>query len=216
MAEKIKVALVDDHPLYLAGLRQFVEQSADFELVGEGTSGADALAIAELVAPDLMLLDIDLPGGGIETAKAIARAAGSVKIILLTASDRQDHVAAALEAGARGYVLKGVTASELNPALHSVFNGDTYVTPGLATRLLINMLRAEPASLLREPTDLTPRELEILEMIGAGRTNKEIARELSISDKTVKHYLANIMQKLNVRNRVEAAMALQRMKVASE
>jgi DNA-binding NarL/FixJ family response regulator len=215
MVERIRVAVVDDHPICLAGVTQFVRDNDVFELVAQGASGADAIEIARGVPADVLLLDIDLPGGGIEATRTITTLRTDIKVILLTASDRQEHVTAALAAGARGYVLKGVSSGELAPVIQSVSNGATYVTPGLATRLLTQMSRHKTTSLKADLSELTPREEQILERIAGGQTNKETAFALKISDKTVKHYMTNIMQKLNVRNRVEAALALQRRKAVS-
>jgi DNA-binding NarL/FixJ family response regulator len=162
----------------------------------------------------MMLVDITMPGGGIEAVRSISQNRPLVKVIMLTASERQDDVAAALEAGARGYILKGIGGGDLVNVLRSIHRGESYVSPGLAARLL-TQLRRRPteAEADDELADLTVREEEILGHVSAGLTNKEIAIRLGISEKTVKHYMTNIMQKLQVRNRVEAVMTARRRSV---
>jgi len=175
------------------------------EIVGEGATAEDAIRIAEKERPDVLLLDIGIPGGGIEATRSITRISPFTKVIVLTISEREDDVTKALEAGAKGYVLKGTSGSNLVETLLAVSRGESYVTPALAARLLRHVTEQE---LSRAPSlpELTRREAEILAEVTRGLTNKEIARALTLSEKTVKHHMTNIMQKLQVRNRVEAAM----------
>jgi DNA-binding NarL/FixJ family response regulator len=210
MADKIRIAVVDDHPLFRDGVALTLSRDKGFEVVGQGGSGDQALRIAEDVLPDVMLLDINLPGGGIETVGRLAAVSPVTKVVMLTASENEEHVSAALEAGAVGYVLKGIGAQELMRTIQAIHAGETYVTPALAARLLTRMKArtAPPAKAEIDPVGLTQREEEILDCVANGRTNKEIARELKLSEKTVKHYMTNIMHKLQVRNRVEAALAV--------
>jgi len=204
----IRVVVVDDHPVFREGVTCCLERAGGFEVIAHGGSADEAIRIAREMKPDLVLLDINMPGNGIEAARRIAAEYPSVKTVILTASENEEHVAAALEAGARGYIVKGVSVSDLVRTVRAVHCGESYVSPGLAARLLTQMQkkratgRDEP-----EQPDLTIREEEILGHVSNGLTNKEIAKRLAISEKTVKHYMTNIMQKLQVRNRVEAVMS---------
>lgn len=207
MLQRIRVAVVDDHPLFREGVVQTFCKTDGFEMVAMGATRDDAVQIAKGVPVDVILLDIQLPGGGIEAAQMIASMPSPTKVIMLTASENEDHVSAALEAGASGYVLKGISGRDLALTVRAVQNGDTYVTPALAARMLKSIHR-RPVATKSEPTTftLTPREEDILECVAIGQTNKEIANKLNISEKTVKHYMTTIMHKLQVRNRVEAAV----------
>ena len=207
MLQRIRVAVVDDHPLFREGVVQTFCKTEGFDLVAVGATCDDAVQIAKTAAVDVMLLDIQLPGGGIEAAQLIVALPSQTKIIMLTASESEDHVSAALEAGACGYVLKGISGRDLTLTVRAVQNGDTYVTPALAARMLKSIHR-RPIAPKPEPVmfTLTPREEDILDCVSVGQTNKETANKLKISEKTVKHYMTTIMHKLHVRNRVEAAV----------
>ncbi len=212
MGDRIHVVIVDDHPLFRDGVAQTLAASSDIEIVGQGASAEDAVRLTRDLLPDVLLLDITIPGGGLSAAQTIAAAYPVIKIVMLTASEDEDNLTSALRAGAKAYILKGVSARELVSIIRGVFAGEVYVTPGLATSLLMEMTRkpsgARPAiSLLDE---LTERERQILELVAIGASNKEIGQKLYLSEKTVKHYMTNILQKLQVRNRVEAALMAQR------
>ena len=209
MSNRLRVAIVDDHPLFREGVVHTLRSARELEVVGEGGSADDAVRIANQELPDILLLNVSMPGGGMEAARSIARACPIVKMIMLTVSENEQDVAQALEAGAKGYVLKGTSGSELLKTLFAVSRGKSYITPGLAARLLTHVKRQEPgqaAPLL----ELTERGEQILAHVARGLTNKEIARALSLSEKTIKHHMTNIMQKLRVRNRVEAAMVFRK------
>lgn len=206
MAEMLHVAIVDDHPLFREGVAHTLGAQPDVEVIAEGGSAADALRIAAERMPDVMLLDVSMPGGGVEAVRQIAAAFPVVKVVMLTVSEDEDDVTAALRAGARAYVLKGVAARELVRILRAVAAGEVYVTPSLASSLLFELSadkRGAPANPLDE---LTERERQILEGVAAGDSNKEIGAKLHLTEKTVKHHMTNILQKLQVRNRVEAAL----------
>jgi len=206
MSDLITVGIVDDHPLLREGVAHTLTQSGKFTVVGTGEKAGDALRIAHDLLPEIMLLDINMPGGGIDVARQLATQYPIMKLVMLTISENQEHVCEAMEAGARGYILKGVSAQDLVETLLSVEKGQYYVTPQLAARLLRQPTRNTPA--LTKLDELTHRETEILGNVAKGLTNKEIARTLSLSEKTVKHYMTNVMQKLQVRNRVEAVLTL--------
>lgn len=207
MDQRIRVAVVDDHPLFREGVVQVFDNCEELHLIATGASRDDAVQIVKRDVPDVMLLDIQLPGGGLEAAKLIAALSSHTKIVMLTASESEEDVSAALEAGACGYVLKGISGRDLISTVRAIQNGDTYVTPELAARML-RSLHGRPSRQKNEGAMfvLTPREEDILECVGVGHTNKEIALRLNISEKTVKHYMTTIMHKLQVRNRVEAAL----------
>jgi two-component system nitrate/nitrite response regulator NarL len=204
MDDAVHVAVVDDHPLFREGVAHSLRTQPGIAVVAEGATAADALAIAADL-PDVMLLDVSMPGGGIAALGRITAAYPVVKVIMLTVSEDEEDVTAALRAGARGYVLKGVAARELVSIVRSVAAGEVYVTPSLATSLLVEL--TSPAGKSASPlADLTERERQILELVAGGDSNKEIASRLGLSEKTVKHHMTNILQKLQVRNRVEAAL----------
>jgi two-component system nitrate/nitrite response regulator NarL len=207
---KHRIAVIDDHPLYREGVVLTLSRDAAFEIVGEGGTADQAVRLAEETSPDIMLLDIGLPGGGIEAIARVLRVSPVTKVVMLTGSESEDHVSTALESGARGYVLKGIGAQELVRTIRAIASGETYVTPGLAARLLTQMKSRAATPPQGDQVGLTQREEQILQCVANGRTNKEIARELNLSEKTVKHYMTNIMHKLQVRNRVEAALIVRR------
>lgn len=205
MTETIRIVIADDHPLFRDGVARTLDERDDLEVVGQGGSAAEALALVEEHMPDLVCLDISMPGGGIEAAREIGRRFPAVGIVMLTVSEDDEDVLAALGAGARGYVLKGVGAEELVGVLRGVATGASYVSPSLAARVL-GALKA-PRVAEADPLDaLTHREEQILRLVAKGLSNKEVGRELDLQEKTVKHYMTNILQKLHVRNRVEAAI----------
>ena len=204
MSEPIQVLVVDDHPLFRQGVVHSLGSDPGLRVVGETASGEDALKLALELLPDVVLLDISMPGwGGLETAQKINNACPATKIVMLTVSEDKDKLFAAFKAGARAYVLKGVSASELVRVVRSTAKGDVYVSPALASEMLVSLTQTRAASPLQE---LTQREREILDLIGTGMTNREIGARIFLSEKTVKHYVSNILEKLRVRSRVEAAL----------
>jgi two-component system, NarL family, nitrate/nitrite response regulator NarL len=205
--EKIRLVIVDDHSIFRQGMLSVLSTEPDIEIVGEGASAQDAVRLARELLPDIIFLDVSMPGGGLNAARQIVEKFPVVKIIILTGSEGESHVMTALKTGARAYVLKGVAARELVNILHMVQSGEVYVTPTLAANLLSEMTSAsrnEPPESTFEK--LTEREHEILALIAAGTSNKEIGLKLHLTEKTVKHYVTNILQKLQVHNRVQAAI----------
>ena len=209
-SSKVRIVIVDDHALFRDGLATILAAEADFEVVGQGGTADDAIRLARDLLPEIILLDIDMPGGGISAARAIAIDCPVTKIVILTSSEEDDHLIAALKTGARAYILKGVPARELLRILRAVQVGESYVPASLAASLLVEM--REPARKeIENPIDeLTQRERQILEGLASGSSNKEIGQKLFLTEKTVKHYITNILQKLQVRNRVEAALLAQK------
>jgi two-component system nitrate/nitrite response regulator NarL len=201
------IAIIDDHPLYRGGVAQALTETNRFRVVAEGGSKDEAIAIAGEHLPDLIILDVSIPGGGIEAALEITRVFPAMRIMFLTVSDTESDVFSCLQAGALGYVLKGTSGSELLKMAEAVCQGETIITPSLAGRLLTSMHRRTAVKTTRvDQHDLTPRENQILDCVARGLTNKEVAIELELTEKTVKHYMTNIMLKLRVRNRVEATL----------
>lgn len=207
MAENIDVVVVDDHPLFRSGIVATIGAKDDITVVAECDNASDAVKFTESFLPDVVLLDVRLPGGGLNAARVIAARFPVVKIMLLTVSEDDDDVLRAFKLGAKSYILKGVSADELVDAIRKVKRGEVYVTPSLASRMLYEITSGESEKPAADRLDtLTEREHEILTQVATGNPNKEIAYNLHISEKTVKHYMSNILQKLQARNRVEAAI----------
>jgi two-component system, NarL family, nitrate/nitrite response regulator NarL len=206
VVNRIRVGLVDEHPIFRDGVAYILASHPEFAVVGQGQSVSDAVRIAMECEPDVLVIDHNLPGG-MAAISDIARQCPAVKVMVLTFAQGEDQVHAALRCGARGYLLKGASGSELVQTIRAVNNGELYVSPGLAAKLLLRAsTAAEPAKGYDPISDLTSREKEILTHIVDGRSNREIGDELSLSEKTIKFYVTGILQKLKVRNRVEAAI----------
>ena len=204
MNEQIRVLVVDDHPLFRQGVVHSIDADPGLQVVGETASGEEALKLARELLPDVVLLDISMPGwSGLLTAQRITTACPATRIVMLTVSEDKDKLFAAFKAGARAYVLKGVSARELTQVVRAAANGEVYVSPSLAAEMLVSLTQGQAPDPLQE---LTEREREILSLIGAGLTNREIGDRIFLSEKTIKHYVTNILQKLQVRSRVEAAL----------
>jgi two-component system nitrate/nitrite response regulator NarL len=208
MQRKIRVGVVDDHALYRDGVIFALESETDMEIVAQGESAGDAFQIALDQSPDVLLLDMNMPGGGINAVAKIALRCPSTKTLMLTVVDDEDEVRSVLRKGARGYLLKGTGSSELVSAIRIISRGQSYVSPGFAARLI--MSRGAEESEARDTTnrfpELSEREVQILLLIHRGLSNRLIGDELGLTEKTVKGYVTSIMEKLHVRNRVEAAI----------
>jgi DNA-binding NarL/FixJ family response regulator len=200
--DRIRIVVADDHPMFRAGVVASLAAQPDIEVVGEGASAAEALNLVAQHSPDVALLDIAMPGGGLSAARDISAASPATRVVMLTVSEDEDDLLAAMKAGASGYVLKGAAASELVNVLRTVNAGEVYVAPGLAWGLLREMSRPRSAPL----DELSAREHEVLELVAAGLSNQEIGDRLSLAEKTIKHYMTSILSKLRVRSRVEAAL----------
>lgn len=194
----IRVLLVDDHELVRVGLRTFLELQADMAVVGEAGSGERALALVPSAAPDIVLLDLVLPGmSGLETARALRAAHPNVKIVVLTSFSGQDQVLPVVRAGVDGYLLKDVGPRELADALRAVHAGGSPLHPTVAATVMRSVTTDDP---------LTPREREVLRLIARGLSNRQIARELVLSEKTVKTHVSAVLAKLGVADRTQAAL----------
>lgn len=209
MTDSIRILLADDHPLFRDGVAHSLEAEPGFQIVGQADSGEEAIALARDTRPDIVLLDVSMPGcGGITAAETIAAELPATRIMMLTAAENRDVLMDALKAGAHGYVLKGVSAAVLRDVVRRVMGGEAYITPVLASSLLIEFSRPAPP---HDPiTDLAPREADILDLLKEGLTNREIGERMHLSEKTIKHYMTNILQKLHVRSRTEAVLVATR------
>ena len=208
---RISIAVVDDHPILRHGLAAVLRSEPKFRLVAEGGSANEALQIAQLHRPDIMILDVNIPGSGIEALKQIAIEFPSVRCIILTVCDSADIAIAALNAGAQGYILKGVSGADLKSAIWTVFNNESFVSPEFATKLLLAAQNRNHDSSITD-SRLSFREAQILREVEAGLSNRMVAEKLRISEKTVKHYMSSIMQKYGVSNRVSAVIAYQKVR----
>lgn len=208
MSDPIRLVVADDHPLFRDGVVASLRAAEDMDVVGEASDAGDALRLAQQHLPDIVLLDITMGGGGgIRAARDIAVAVPAAKIVMLTASEDEDDLLAAMKAGAKGYVLKGASAADLRGVIRTVHSGEVYVAPALAFGLLREMSKPRPIDPLSE---LTAREREVLELLATGLGNQEIGARLGVAEKTVKHHMTNILSKLQVRSRLEAALLAQR------
>jgi two-component system, NarL family, nitrate/nitrite response regulator NarL len=204
MTIKIRVGVIDPHPLFRDGVILALEAQPDIEVVGLGASAADAVRIACESEPDVIVLDTT--DGGLDAVDVIARQRPMLKILILTAVTDEEQVCAALSRGARGYLAKGTGGPELVQAVRALNQGESHVSPSLAAKLLMRSKPDRVAKPADRFSDLTPREEQILSILSNGRSNKEIGNTLDLSEKTIKHHVTNILQKLHVRNRVEAAL----------
>jgi DNA-binding NarL/FixJ family response regulator len=206
MSDAIRVAVADDHPMFRAGVVGSLREVEGIEVVGEAGDAASALALARTELPDVIILDIAMPGGGLTAAREIAAACPATRIVMLTVSEDEDDLLAAVKSGASGYVLKGAGAGELVSVIRSVNAGEVYVAPALAWGMLreLQTPRTSPFD------ELTEREREVLELVAEGLSNQEVGDRLGLAEKTIKHYMTNILGKLQVRSRVEAALLVAR------
>jgi two-component system, NarL family, nitrate/nitrite response regulator NarL len=203
--DTIRVAVVDDHPLMREGIVQSLSREPDIEIVAEGENAAQAISIATTLLPDVMLIDVNMPGGGLEALREIAATCPAVATIIITVREDEETVGNALAIGARGFMSKGVTGSSLAQTIRDINGGAVYITPSLAARLLTVNSKNQPDK-AAHLGGLNEREAQILRLIVKGMINKQIGAELGLREKTIKHYVTNILQKLHVRNRVEAAL----------
>src|SRR5690606_9808950 len=208
--DAIRVLICDDHALFRRGLTMVLQSEDGVEVVGEAEDGADAVAKAEELAPDVVLMDVRMPRlSGIEATKAIAEKVPTTKILMLTVSDEEDDLYDAIKAGANGYLLKEISIEEVASAIRAVVNGQSLISPSMASKLLTEFTNLSKKADERQsvPTPrLTERELEVLKLVAQGLTNRDIAAELYISENTVKNHVRNILEKLHLHSRMEAVV----------
>ncbi len=197
----IRILIVDDHPVVRDGLTAVLEQQREFAIVGQVSSAEAAIERATLVTPDVVLLDLELPGmSGVEAIPRLLHAAPGAKVIVFTAYDTDERVFGAIQAGAKGYLLKGAPAGEIASAIAAVYGGASALDPRVASKVLARVARPRTGA----TAGLTPREQEVLRLVSDGRSNKEIARTLAITERTVKYHVASIFNKLGADNRAQA------------
>ena len=204
----IRILLVDDQVIIRQGLKSMLESNADMEVVGEAENGQRALEQVPTLHPDVVLMDIRMPVmDGVAATRAIAQQYPQIKVLVLTTFDDDEYVSQAMRLGAKGYLLKDTEPDELALAIRAVYKGHTQLGPGLFEKAL--MFVPTPVSSIDEPPELaqlTPRELEVLRLMASGANNREIAQSLFLSENTVKNYVTNILSRLNLRDRTQAAL----------
>ena len=205
MADKIRVLLADDHTLVRQGVRQFLEEAGDIDVIAEAENGVEALHLVAVHQPDIAVLDIRMPGvTGVEATRRIKAAHPNVRVLILTAYDDDPYVFALLQAGADGYVLKTASADELVQAVRDIYAGNTALSPTIATKVVRQIAQQRPSGASQQIEALTGREIDVVRLAARGQTNREIGQQLSISHRTVQGHLASIYGKLNVSSRTEA------------
>ena len=204
----IRVLLVDDHALFRRGIASILAAERGFQVVGEAADGLEALERARELMPDVILMDIFMPGAnGLEATRRIKEALPYVKIVILTVSEEDQNLFEAIKSGAQGYLLKKIEPQELFAMLKGVVQGDAPISRAMATKILREFaLQARQTAAPSSPAaNLSPREKEVLDLVTQGKSNKEIAAALAIAENTVKNHLKNILEKLHLENRVQAA-----------
>ena len=205
--ERIRVLIADDHALFREGLHGLLDSVADTDVVGEATSGAEAITQAKTLQPEVILMDIKMPGlNGIEATREIVAACPHIGILMVTMLEEDESVFAAMRAGARGYVLKGANQAELLRAIRAVASGEAIFGPGIARRVLGFFAAARPTAPSRLFPELSERERELLALIAQGRSNQEIAEQVGLTLKTVRNHVSNIFSKLQVVDRAQAVL----------
>lgn len=202
----IRVAVVDDHPVVREGLVSILKDEPDFDVVGSAGSAEDLLTLVDRAKPDVVLIDLELPEmNGVQAIERLAQTAPQTRLIVFTAYDTEEKIADALRAGAKGYLLKGASADRIGRAIRDVHAGGSALEPRVASRLVARLRGASPS------TALTSREREVLRLISQGQSNRQIAKRLSITERTVKYHVGSILNKLGADNRAQAvALAAER------
>jgi DNA-binding NarL/FixJ family response regulator len=220
VGEPIRVLIADDHALFRRGLEMVLAEEPGIELVGQASDGAEAVQMAGEAVPDVVLMDIRMPKTtGIEAARAMKEVAPSAKIVMLTISDEEEDLFEAIRSGASGYLLKDIPLDEVAAAVRSVHGGQSLINPSMAGKLLTEFATLARRDAEEEPSKhapapkLTEREMEVLRLVARGMNNRDIAKELFISENTVKNHVRNILEKLQIHSRMEAVMIAVREKL---
>lgn len=207
MTEKIRILIVDDHPLFRKGLKVMLESQNQMEIIGEAANGIEAVDLAQATKPDVVLMDLQMPGGGgIESTRQIRDVMPSIKVLVLTLFEDNESVFMSLRAGASGYILKDAEEEEVFRAILAVANGEAIFSPAVASRVLAFFSNKHISAAKEIFPMLTEREREILVLLARGKSNSVIAKELYLSVKTVSNYVSNIFNKLQVADRTEAML----------
>jgi DNA-binding NarL/FixJ family response regulator len=207
MEDSIRVLIADDHPLLRDGMRGLMGSLADMEVVGEASSGEQAIELARELQPDVILMDIKMPGiNGIEATREILHTSPRIGVLVVTMFEDDDSVFAAMRAGARGYLLKDSSGQEVGHAIRAVASGEAIFGPGVAQRLMSFFSAPSPAVSRRAFPELTEREEEVLSLVAQGKSNQQIAKQLFVSIKTVRNHVSNIFLKLQVADRAQAVI----------
>jgi DNA-binding NarL/FixJ family response regulator len=202
---QLRVLIADDHPVFRHGIRGLLETTTEFITVGEAETGEQAVRRSAELRPDVVLMDIQMPGiGGIEATRQLLAADPAIRVLMVTMFEDDASVFTAMRAGARGYILKDAEMSDILRALRAVGNGEAIFSPAVATRLIDFFTRPRPPVLAAQFPELTHREREILNLIAAGRSNQDIAATLVLSHSTVRNYVSSIFTKLQVADRAQA------------
>jgi DNA-binding NarL/FixJ family response regulator len=219
-SEPIRVLIADDHALFRRGLEMVLEEEDDIDLVGQASDGTEAVTVAGESLPDVVLMDIRMPkSSGIEACRATKEVAPSAKIVMLTISDEEEDLFEAIRAGASGYLLKDIPLDEVAEAVRAVHGGQSLINPSMAGKLLTEFATLAKRDSEEEqaqhvaPPKLTDREMEVLKLVARGMNNRDIAKELFISENTVKNHVRNILEKLQIHSRMEAVMIAVRQKL---
>lgn len=205
--DRLRILLVDDHDLFRKGIARLIDSQPDFEVVGEARDGRGAVEEARRLVPDVVLMDIEMPNwNGTEATRRIKSDMPRINVVMLTVSDDDHNLFAAIRAGATGYLLKSVKPEELFRRLRGVSRGEAAISPLLASRILREFARLDQSAPLPQTIEgLSPRETEVLGLVTKGLTNKQIGGQLHIAENTVKNHLRNILDKLHLNNRAQAA-----------
>ena len=207
MSQPLKIVLIDDHTLFRSGLKALLQRQSDFAVVGEAADGLEGVKLIELVAPDVVLLDLDMPHMNSREALAqIVAVHPELAVLMLTVSEDGEDLAECMRLGARGYLLKNINAEFLLSSIRRAVTGDSVLSPEMTAKLVARLRDPRPAASRPDVDSLTPRERETLRHLARGASNKEIARSLDLAESTVKVHVQNILRKLNLSSRVQAAV----------
>jgi two-component system, NarL family, response regulator DegU len=206
--QPVRIIIADDHTLFRQGLKQVLELEKDFTVVAEAASGEEAVEQTQALLPDVVVLDVSMPGGGLEACARIKQLMPQVGVLILTMHEDQEYLMRALKYGANSYLVKDVDSANLAVAIRAARDGRPYLHPKLAGLALMQVARGQDRPGSRSPGDpgLTDREVEVLKLVGQGASNREIAAALFISEKTAKNHLTHIFEKLGVSDRTQAAL----------
>jgi DNA-binding NarL/FixJ family response regulator len=204
----VRIALIDDHPTLLRGVESLLSEDERYEVVATGANAADVIRLVEEHSPDIAIVDLSMPGSVLEAIERVSQAR-KTKVLIFTAYDDVNRAMEALDAGAQGFVLKGRPSGDLGEAIEAVLHGELYVSPDFSKKLMAGFRHRSRRERELRAAKLSTRERQLVECLLEAKSNKEIARTLNLSEKTIKHYMTNLMNKLRVKSRVEVVLAVQ-------